>query len=72
MVGKLFTSLRPKTQAVLLAVACLLYVLSPIDCVPDVTPVIGWLDDLLVVVATAIGLWRRLKKMRLPSKEDPQ
>jgi len=30
----------------LLAVATLAYVLDPIDLLPDVIPVIGWLDDL--------------------------
>ena len=30
------------------AIAALLYLLSPIDAVPDFIPVLGWLDDLVV------------------------
>jgi uncharacterized membrane protein YkvA (DUF1232 family) len=30
-------------------VLCLLYVLSPIDFLPDVIPVVGWLDDIGVL-----------------------
>lgn len=30
------------------------YVLSPIDLIPDFIPVVGYLDDLLVI---ALGLW---------------
>lgn len=30
-----------------------LYVLSPLDIIPDIIPLIGWLDDLLVIVYVA-------------------
>lgn len=30
-------------------VAAILYVISPIDLIPDIIPALGWLDDLLVV-----------------------
>ncbi len=33
-------------------VAALIYFISPIDAVPDLIPVIGYLDDLGVIVAT--------------------
>ncbi len=32
-------------------VAALLYVLSPIDLIPDIIPVVGYVDDALVVAA---------------------
>ncbi len=31
-------------------VACLLYVVSPFDLVPDFFPWVGWLDDIAVVI----------------------
>lgn len=31
-----------------LAVAALLYLISPIDLIPDFIPVAGWLDDMIV------------------------
>ncbi|APW71848.1 DUF1232 domain-containing protein [Sphingopyxis sp. MG] len=51
----------PRTPwlARLLAVAVAAYALSPIDLIPDFIPLLGWIDDLLIV---PIGLWavRRL------------
>ena len=46
----------PRTPLIarLLAVAVAAYALSPIDLIPDFVPVLGWLDDLLIVPA---GLW---------------
>ncbi|MCC8190068.1 MAG: DUF1232 domain-containing protein [Planctomycetes bacterium] len=36
----------------LILVAALLYCLSPVDIIPDVVPIVGLLDDLLVVLLT--------------------
>lgn len=36
--------------AYLKVVACLLYVVSPLDLVPDFFPWVGWLDDIAVVI----------------------
>ncbi|MGI4835729.1 MAG: YkvA family protein [Janthinobacterium lividum] len=38
-----------KTTTVVTGLAVLLYVLSPIDLIPDFIPVLGWLDDLSLV-----------------------
>lgn len=40
---------RVPWSARLLALAAAAYALSPIDLIPDVIPVIGYLDDLLIV-----------------------
>jgi len=42
-----------------LAVAVAAYALSPIDLIPDFIPVLGWLDD-LVIVPLGLILVRRL------------
>lgn len=44
----------------LLAGAVVAYALSPIDLVPDFIPVLGWLDD---VVLVGLGLWLALRLM---------
>ena len=39
------------------------YALSPIDLIPDFIPVLGYLDDLLIVPA---GLWLALRQVPAP------
>ncbi len=50
---------RVPMLARLLAVAVAAYALSPIDLIPDFIPVLGWLDD-LVIVPLGLVLVRRL------------
>lgn len=52
-----------KTQAVLF-VLTVLYCLSPIDLIPDVMPVIGWLDDAGVALADIIAFIYYLHQKR--------
>jgi uncharacterized membrane protein YkvA (DUF1232 family) len=44
----------------IIALATAAYALSPIDLIPDFIPIIGWLDDLMIVPA---GVWLALKLM---------
>ena len=48
------TPLWPK----LLAMATVAYALSPIDLIPDFIPVIGYLDDVIIV---PVGIWLCLR-----------
>ena len=52
---------HPKTPntARLAALGVILYVLSPIDIVPDFLPILGWLDD-LVILPLGLALVRGL------------
>jgi uncharacterized membrane protein YkvA (DUF1232 family) len=48
---RLWTYLSSETCSAsdrIVAVAALLYLISPIDAIPDFIPVVGWLDDLVV------------------------
>ena len=45
---------------IILFLLALLYVISPIDLIPDVIPVVGWIDDLVVIIAGMIPLAREL------------
>lgn len=38
---------------VLILVLALLYIISPVDIIPDMIPVAGWADDVLVGVGAA-------------------
>jgi uncharacterized membrane protein YkvA (DUF1232 family) len=52
----------------LLAVA---YVISPIDAIPDVIPVIGWLDDIGVLGLAATMLLNDARAFSLARKAAP-
>jgi uncharacterized membrane protein YkvA (DUF1232 family) len=56
---KLFKHPQAPRSAKLVAIAVLAYVLSPIDLIPDFIPVLGQLDD-LVIVPLGIALVTRL------------
>ena len=49
---------RTPWYAKTLGVLTLLYALSPIDLIPDFIPVLGYLDDLLIV---PFGIWMTVK-----------
>lgn len=49
--------------AKIVAAAVAAYALSPIDLIPDFVPVLGYLDDLLLVPA---GIWMALKLIPEP------
>ena len=44
---------QAKWKRVIIAVLAMLYVISPLDLIPDFIPIIGWLDDLGVLVWAA-------------------
>jgi len=55
-----FCARHPRTPlaAKLFAAAVVLYAFSPIDLIPDFIPVLGYLDDLVLL---PIGVWLALK-----------
>ncbi|MGI6446012.1 MAG: YkvA family protein [Candidatus Ozemobacteraceae bacterium] len=54
---------KPGTQLVLCVLA-VLYVVSPVDLIPDVVPIIGWLDDITVFIAGIINFLHYIKNKR--------
>lgn len=66
----------PKSKTFLWLLA-LVYLISPIDILPDLLPVIGVTDDagvvvwLLTSVSTAAGLYLRREREQLPHHEPP-
>jgi uncharacterized membrane protein YkvA (DUF1232 family) len=53
---------RTPPKAKMLGGAVLAYLLSPIDLIPDFIPVLGQLDDLLIVPAGFFLVWRMIPK----------
>lgn len=47
-------SWKTRLKASILLLGAAFYVLNPVDLIPEFTPVIGWLDDLVVVLAAII------------------
>jgi uncharacterized membrane protein YkvA (DUF1232 family) len=43
-------------------IAGIIYVISPIDIIPDIVPFVGWLDDVAVFSAAALPLFDLIKK----------
>ncbi|SRR6266496_2352688 len=58
LAGALFRDRRIGLAPRLIALALVLYIASPIDLIPDFIPVIGYLDDILIVVI-GVGLLLR-------------
>jgi len=65
VVAVYFAARDPATpwQVRILALAVAAYALSPIDLVPDFIPVLGYLDDLLIV---PLGLWLVMRLLPAP------
>ena len=54
--------MRDNSFIVVVIILALLYILSPIDLIPDFIPVVGWADDLVVGLGagvTALAAGRR-------------
>lgn len=61
----------PRTPwfARLIAGAVVAYAISPIDLIPDFIPVLGLLDDIIIV---PIGLWLAIRLIPAPVLSDAQ
>lgn len=63
LVGKLFV------------LAAVVYVISPVDLIPDAFPIVGWLDDMGVMSLAVAWMWRvvgRYREAPQPACAGPQ
>lgn len=44
--------------------AALVYVISPVDFIPDAIPFVGWLDDMGVMSLAVAWMWRTVGRYR--------
>jgi len=51
--------------------ATILYVVSPIDAIPDLVPVLGWLDDVTIVGYAISKLTAEMKRYKSQVKTTP-
>lgn len=51
----------PKIIGILIAIIVIAYILFPLDIIPDIIPIIGWIDDLIVLVGGGLAALRFLK-----------
>lgn len=68
------------TRVLVSALGGIIYIVSPIDIIPDIIPVVGWLDDaavFMLVLETGLSLelnkyrkWKRLNQMIDDYKEE--
>ncbi|HVF48363.1 MAG TPA: YkvA family protein [Pyrinomonadaceae bacterium] len=59
LLGRLLKDARVPTAEKALFVAAIVYVISPLDLIPDIFPFIGQVDDLYVVALTLLRLINR-------------
>jgi uncharacterized membrane protein YkvA (DUF1232 family) len=52
----------------LFVLAAVVYVISPVDLIPDAFPIVGWLDDMGVMSLAVAWMWRVVGRYR----EAPQ
>ena len=48
----------------LFVLAALVYVVSPVDLIPDAIPIVGWLDDVGVMSLAVAWMWRIVGRCR--------
>lgn len=51
-------------RSVAVGIIALLWWMIPIDAVPDIIPVVGWIDDFLIVTLGGGAVWRTLSSLR--------
>lgn len=51
--------MKQQIMKILIIIGAAIYVIWPIDLMPDIIPVIGWIDDIIVVAG---AIWFFLKR----------
>ncbi|MBI2528920.1 MAG: DUF1232 domain-containing protein [Candidatus Rokubacteria bacterium] len=65
MIASLLTDREVPTAAKVVLAAVALYLASPVDLIPDFIPLVGYLDDVLLVAVVVDGLLNYLDRRLL-------
>jgi uncharacterized membrane protein YkvA (DUF1232 family) len=52
-------------------VLALIYLLDPVDAIPDVVPIFGWLDDIGVMSIAVAWMWKMIDRYRTIDANTP-
>ncbi|MCL8000533.1 DUF1232 domain-containing protein, partial [Brucella sp. 21LCYQ03] len=53
-------------------VGTVVYVISPLDAVPDIIPVLGWLDDVAIVSYALTKLQKEIERYKAEQQLQPE
>ena len=76
LLGRLLRDSRVPLRAKLLVLATAVYIVSPLDLVPDMIPLHGWIDDIVALLLSSViflgmvpgeVLWEHLRGLNSPT-----
>lgn len=50
-----------KIIMIIFAVFLIFYIISPIDLIPDIIPVVGWIDDIIAAILLIPIAWKIIR-----------
>lgn len=64
---------NPKVSSLpkFLVIGAIVYILMPVDTIPDIAPVVGWLDDIMFLIGALGMLFGSAPKPKPPSPTGP-
>ena len=68
---KLLMDKRVPTKLKIVPLLAIAYTFLPTDLIPDVFPIIGWIDDLLILIIS-VTVFLGLGSFSIISKENPK
>jgi uncharacterized membrane protein YkvA (DUF1232 family) len=63
---------RASTASKIFFVTAMLYTVMPVDLIPDVAPILGWLDDLGMLTVSSAFLANRISKFEREYPEEEE
>jgi len=68
---RMLADARTPAAAKLVALAAILYVILPLDLIPDYVPIYGLVDDIIVVAIAVVAIWRLIPQAVMEQFRPP-